>query len=255
MPDTAQTLCIEALTVAGIVGDGQTPSGMIVNATFSRLNRMLAQWQRKRWLIWHLVESKFAANGIKGGDGNPFLIGPGGDAFTQVVSGAPMNFRPDRIEAAFNRQVIPAQPNNIDYNLEEMKSYEDWCNVALKTLGSFPSYYFYDPASPIGRLYVWPVPTPAGLYEIHIITKEVLSSFTSLAAPLLAPPEYAAAITWNLGKITRIAFRKPPDEALNAEARMALNTLRQANAQVARLRIPDDLVRPGIYNVFSDQIR
>lgn len=243
---TARDLCIEALTVSGVVGDGQTASGMIINATFARMNRMLAQWQRKRWLIWHLVESKFAGDGSKGGDGNPILLGPNGDI--KMV-------RPDRIEAAFLRQTILAQPNQIDYNLEEMKSYEDWANVALKTLKSFPSYYFYDAAFPLGKLYVWPVMSPAGLYETHILTKEVLAAFASLASAVTLPPEYEPAITWNLGRVTRIAFRKPPDEELNKEARIALNTLRQANAQVPRARMPDDLTRPGIYNIFSDQIR
>lgn len=245
---TARDLCNEALTVSGVVGDGQTASGMIINATFARLNRMLSQWQRKRWLIWHLVETKAAADGNTGGDGSPFLVGQAQGANFNMV-------RPDRIEAAWNRQVIPAQPNNIDYPLEEMKSYEDWANVALKTLKSFPSYYMYDPAFPIGKLYVWPVPSPAGLYEIHILTKEVLGAFANLASAVQLPPEYEPAITWNLAKLTRIAFRKPADEELNKEARLALNVLRQANAQVPRSRMPDDLVRPGIYNIFSDSIR
>jgi len=237
---------MEALTVSGIVGDGQTASGMIINSTFARLNRMLAQWQRKRWLIWHLVEDKFVGNGIKGGDGDPILLGPNGDI--KMV-------RPDRIEAAFLRQTIPSQPNNIDYPLEEMKSYEDWCNVALKTQKSFPSYFFYDPAFPLGKLYVWPVMAPAGLYETHIVTKEVLSAFASLASPVLLPPEYEGAICWNLARITRAAFRKPVDEEINKLAKENLNTIRSANAAVSRLRMPDDLTRPGIYNIFSDQIR
>ena len=243
---TARDLCNEALTVSGIVGDGQTASGQIINATFGRLNRMLAQWQRKRWLIWHLVENKVTGDGNKGGDGNPFLIGPNGDI--KIA-------RPDRIEGAWLRQPIPSQPNPIDYPLEEMKSYEDWATVALKTLKSFPSYFFYDPAIPLGKLYVWPVMSPAGQYETHILTKEVLSAFASLTSPFLLPPEYEGAITWNLARITRVAFRKPKDEEINALARENLNTIRSANAAIPRLRVPDDLYRPGIYNVFSDQIR
>lgn len=248
---TAADLVSEALTIAGIVGDGQSASGMITNATFKRMNRMLAQWQRKRWLIWHLVETALVADGLHGGAGSPFTVGPAPPG----TAGNFNMFRPDRIEAAFNRQVIPTQPNAIDYPLEEMKSYEDWANVALKTLGSFPSYFFYDPAMPLGKLYVWPVPTPAGLYEVHIITKEVLAQFATLGSALATPPEYESAIIFNLARITRVAFRKPADAELNSLARENLNVLRMANAQVPRLRMPDDLTRPGVYNVFSDTIR
>jgi hypothetical protein len=243
---TARDLCVEALTVSGVVGDGQTASGMIINATFARMNRMLSQWQIKRWLIYHLVEHKFVGDGTKGGDGAPIIVGPGGDI--NMV-------RPDRIEKAFQRQTILSQPNQIDYPLEEMKSYEDWTNIALKTLKSFPSYFFYDPAFPLGKLYVWPVMSPAGLYEAHIITKEVLGRFASLASAVLLPPEYEGAITWNLARITRAAFRKPMDAEINALARENLNSIRSANAAIARLEMPDDLTRPGIYNIFSDQIR
>lgn len=241
MTVTAQTICVEALTLSGVVGDGQTPSGMIINATFARMNRMLSQWQRKRWLIWHLLETAYVSQSE-----NFNTVGPGG------------NFnipRPDRIEAAFARQILTNQPNNIDYPLEEMKAAEDWTNVALKTLKSFPSYFFYDAAMPVGKLYTWPVCTPAGVFEIHIWTKEVLSQFPNLATAFALPPEYEAAIIYNLTRITRMAFRKSADNEVNAFARESLAVIRKANAQVSRLTMPADLTRPGIYNIFSDQVR
>jgi hypothetical protein len=252
---SARDICTEALTVSGIVADGQTASGNVVNATFGRLNRMLSQWQLQRWLIWHLVENKVIGNGILGGDQNPFLIGPGGMVLAPNGTPLPLYPRPDRIEFAFLRQTIPTQPNNIDYPLEQMFSYEDWANIALKTLGSFPSYFFYDPATPLGKLYVWPVMFPTGLYETHIITKEVLGGFASLTTAVLLPGAYEPAMSWNLARLTRIAFRRPPDPELNKEAKKALNVIRMPNVQVPRLVQPPDLVRPGIYNVFSDNIR
>lgn len=240
MPTTAQTICLEALTIAGVVGDGQTASGMITNATLNRMNRMLSQWQRKRWLIWHLKESSYLSQGE-----NSFTVGPGG------------NFnipRPDRIEVAFFRQLVTAPGQAIDYPLEEMKSWEDWANVALKTLKSFPSYFFYDSDFPIGKLYAWPVPQ-SSLFEVHLLVKEQLAQFPNLATPFLLPPEYEAAIIYNLTRITRMAFRKPVDAEVNAMARESLAVIRKANAQVSRLTMPADLTRPGIYNIFSDQVR
>jgi hypothetical protein len=60
---------------------------------------------------------------------------------------------------------------------------------------------------------------------------------------------------WELARISRIAFRKPADQELNKEASKALKVVRMPNTQVPRLIQPPDLVRPGIYNIFSDQIR
>jgi hypothetical protein len=252
---SARDICTEALTVAGVLGDGQSPSGAMINATFGRLNRMLSQWSLKRWMVWHLVENKVLGNGTLGGDQAPFLLGPGGMQVTPAGAAIPTFTRPDRIEYAFLRQTIPSQPNNIDYPLEQMFSYEDWGQIALKTLGSFPSYFFYDADVPLGKLYIWPVMSPANLYETHFLTKDVFGRFASLSAAVLFPPAYEPAMSWELARISRIAFRKPKDEELNKEARIALNVVRMPNTQVPRLIQPPDLVRPGIYNVFSDQIR
>ena len=241
---TANSYCIFALKKAGIIGVGQSALAEDINDTFTELNDMLSQWQNERWKIWHLVETKIIANG-KGGDSNPYFVGPGGDI--NMV-------RPDRVEKAFNRQINPANPNQIDYDLTEMQSYEDWAYVALKTLVSFPSYYFYDAAMPLGKLYIWPVPTPA-IYEPHIITKEVLNRFSALNIPSTLPLSYDAAIKWSLARRTRANYRKPKDEEINALARGAINVLRKSNTTIPALRQPDDLTRPGVFNIFSDQIR
>lgn len=242
---TANDLCIEGLKTAGLVGLGQSAQREDINRIFLALNAMLAQWQRRRWLIWHLIETAFTATAASQAAGF-MTVGPAGNFA--------LSPRPDRIEFAWNRQTVPVNPNAIDYPLEEMKSYEDWGNVALKSLASFPSYFFYDSGFPSGKLYVWPVPQ-ASLYEIHILTKESLGQFATTATAVNLPLEYTAAIQFNLARRARAMWRKPADPELNALARDATNVIRMANTQIARLTMPSDLVRPGIFNIFSDQIR
>ena len=82
-----------ALVDSGVLGVGQIALAQDVNNTFTRLNQMLAQWQRKRWLIWHLIDLSVPSTGAQS-----YSIGPGGDI--------PMLVRPDRIESAFFRQII-----------------------------------------------------------------------------------------------------------------------------------------------------
>jgi hypothetical protein len=88
---TALDLITGAMDDAGITGVGQTPLAEDTNKALNRLNAMIAQWSRRRWLVYHLTDIVFTGTGALS-----YSIGPGGDI--SVV-------RPDRIEAAFFRQL------------------------------------------------------------------------------------------------------------------------------------------------------
>jgi len=62
------------------------------------------------------------------------------------------------------------------------------------------------------------------------------------------------ALYLTLAEILRAAYRLPVDPGLSARAKEAREVLRGANTALARLRMPDSLVRPGVYNPYSDQI-
>jgi hypothetical protein len=230
-----------ALKSVGVIGVGQTPLAEDSNDAFTQLNMMLGQWNRKRWLVYHLVTS-----GIVSTAAQSYSVGPGGDINVPK--------RPDRLEAAFFRQLIQSQPNQIDYPLEILEAREDYNNIALKQLQSFPSYIFYDSDWPTGHIYPWPVPQSA-IYEVFITYKETLTAFTGLTQSIVLPDEYLAALMFNLAIRLYPQYSRPPDPVIVGLASDALNTIRGANVQIARLQMPTDLVRPGIYNPYSDQIR
>ena len=79
---------------------------------------------------------------------------------------------------------------------------------------------------------------------------------TGLTTPLDAtlPNEYFQALYLSLAEILRSAYRLPGDPALTGRAKESREVLRDAAAANARLTMPDDLIRPGTYNVYSDQI-
>lgn len=232
-----------ALKDSGVLGVGQSALAEDLNDTFTRCNQMLAQWQRKRWLIWHLIDLSILSTGAQS-----YSVGPGGDIDMPV--------RPDRLESAFFRQIINAQPpNQIDYSLEILESREDYNRIALKQLSSFSMYIFYDSDFPLGHIFPWPIPQ-ANIYEVHVNVKALLNSFTSLGQTIVLPPEYDAAILFCLMQRLRVAYRLPQDPGIDGLAKDALNTLRKANAQIPRLQMPSGVVRPsGYYNVYSDQVR
>lgn len=236
---TPNTLINLALKMTGVLGVGQTASAEDTNDSFSVLNMMLAQWQRKRWLIWHLVDVSCASTGAVS-----YTIG----------TGANFNVaRPDRIESGFFRQTITAAPNQVDYPMTLISSREEYNRIALKQLSTFPEYCFYDSAYPTGTLYFWPVPQ-ASQFEMHLSLKEQLTQFTSLSQTINLPAEYQEAIMYNLAGRLRPMYQLPPDPTITSLAVASLDVVRGANAQIPTLTMPDDMTlgKPG-YNIYSDR--
>lgn len=230
-----------ALKDAGILGVGQTALAEDSNDALTRLNGMLALWQRRRWLVWSLQDYA--------------KISTGAQSYT-VVSGGDFDVpRPDRLEdGCFVRQINTGSQAS-DYSLTLIESREDYSQISLKTLqGGPPGYIFYDSANPTGRVYPWPIPQ-ATIYEIHILLKAQLGSFSGLATTFTSPPEYEEAMRYNLAIRLRSAYQMDPDEVLMGLAASALNTIRNANAQIPSLSMPAALMRPigaGGYNIYSD---
>lgn len=239
---TALDIITLAYKDAGILGVGQSLLPEDINDGLTRLNMMIAQWRVKRWLIWHLVDKSVVSTGAQS-----YSVGPGADIDVPV--------RPDKLETAYFRMLPGANGTQaVDYPLQLLFSYEDYARITLKTLVSFSQCIFYDSAWPEGRIYPWPLPQ-ASLYEIHIVLKHVLSEFSDLTSTFDFPPEYLAALHYNLVVRSRAAYRMPEDPGFTALAADAMQTLRSANAQIPSLVMPDNLVRPGVYNIYSDQTR
>lgn len=220
-----------ALRVSGITGLGQVASTTDVNDAFTMLNQMAAQWARKRWLVPHLLDVALPLTGA---------------ASYTVGSGGALNIvRPDRIEYAYYR-LRPSAANPVDYPLAVIDNHEDWAAVQLKSLRSLPAAVFYDTSWPLATLYVYPV-TPIGssVYELHILVKDGMGAFASLDADTGLPPEYDAALLYNLAARLRPAYGLGPDGSVTALALDALNTIRKANTQIPLARMPAGLPGTG----------
>ena len=235
-PYTANDLILLALKGAGIVGVGQSALPQDIADTFRMMNGMLGQWSRKRWLIWHLLDISVAITGAQ-----RYSIGISGD----------YDFpRPDRLEGAYFRQFTSTQP--VDFPLQILESMEDYAQIALKELSTWPQAIFYDAAYPIGYVYPVPIPNVGGVYELHILVKDTLNQFLDLTAPVRLPPEYFEAIWSNLA--IRLGAFYPGavvTEFTVGIAKASLATIRGANAQIPRLRMPTQLTRPRLFNIYS----
>lgn len=249
-------LCQASLRMANVIGVGQTALAEDAATAQEHLQWMLQEWERKRWLVYHLVQLSVTSTGAQA-----YSIGPGGDMDTNAFalpfgSQFGQSARPNRVEYAFLRQLTQSQPNQIDYPLEQLQAREDYDKIALKQLQSFPGYFFYDSAWPLGYIYAWPVPQ-ANIYALHVTVREQLPvAFANQATPVSLPYEYYNAIVMNLAIRLRARYGIPSfqGDPLPGLAKDALNALRAGNAQIPRLQTPADLARPLIYNIFSDRM-
>lgn len=261
---TVVDICRAALKECGAIGVGQTPLSEDINDAWTRLQWMLQQWERKRWLVYHLVDVAIVSTGA-----TVYSIGPGGNIDTnqnanpfnnqfnnQFGPSTKVSVRPDKIESAYLRQLVLSQPNQIDYPLTILQSREDYNKIALKQLNSFPSYIFYDTAWPLGFLYPWPIPQ-AAIYEVHVTIKEQLPvQFLNTSSVFNLPYEYYNAMVLNLAIRLRPKYGIATfqGDMLPGLAKDALAVLRGANTQIARLGMPPELSRPSLYNIFSDRV-
>lgn len=151
---TARDFVTLAMKEAGVVGLGQTPNSEDINNCYTLLIRMLAQWQKRRWIVPNLIDVYATANGNISN-----TIGPG-----QYYN----TLRPDKIQSAYFKHVNSGS-NDVSYPLIPIWSYEDYSQISLKQLLTWPTYYFYDNAFPVGNVFIWPIPDAN--YEIHLILK------------------------------------------------------------------------------------
>jgi hypothetical protein len=232
--DNVGQLLQNALEDGGIVGVDEDIENIVLNKAFRHANWLLAQWARKRWLVYSITDYAFVSTGAQ-----TYSVGRG-----QTID---INPRPDRLEYAFLRFINSGgQPAQfpVDIRLDIIPSKEDYARITVKSIGTLPWRIFYDPQWPLGVLFPWPVPQ-ATIYEIHCGFKTVLPRFTSAQQPINFPPEYEAALNWSLAGNLRTSFGLPDDPRISKLARNGTNTIRLANQAMSTLRMPSFLQNRG----------
>lgn len=239
-PRTANSLITQALKKSGVLGQGQVGSAEDFNDALLDLNQMLAQWRTQRWLVYRLADVSLVSTGAQ-----TYTVGIGGDFNIQ---------RPAQIASGFFRQLNPtAGPSGlVDFPMGIIRSREDYNLIALKQMPSFPQLVYYDNTYPLGTLHVWPIVSTS--FEIHIACLQDLEQIGSLTQIINLPPEYDAALMWNLAARLRPSYQLDPDKTVTAMAKVALNVIRNATDQVPLAQIDPALLGIGgvRYDMYSD---
>ena len=170
LPTTPSDIINLALKTANVIGVGQTPLAQDTNDCFNQLNMMMAQWQRRRYMVYNLVTVGLQATGAL-----TYSVGTGGD-FNIT--------RPVKLESAFFR-MNKNTPLPVDYPLEVLRAQEDYNRISIKNLNAFPQYAYYNTGFPLGELYIWPVPN--NQYEIFISVMVQLEAFQTINDQIVLP--------------------------------------------------------------------
>lgn len=167
---TARDVITLSLKEAGILGVGQTALAEDINDGFTLLKNMLAQWQKRRWIVPALMDLSMPGNGQKSN-----TIGPGG--YWDVP-------RPNDIKGAYFIQ-LNTQSSPISFQLRKIFSYEDYIRIPLKELSTFSGAFFYDGDWPLGNVFIYPI--PSSLYEVHLLVERQLV-FTGIQEGSITTP-------------------------------------------------------------------
>jgi len=239
---TARDVVEQALKKAGILGIGRTASASDANDGLADLNNMISEWNTQRWMTWALLDVSKVSTGAAS-----YTVGPAGDFA--------VSRRPDRIEAAYLRQLNTAGNLYVDTPVEIIPSREEYSRLTLKRLTSFTLYVFLDTAWPTGIAYFYPLAN-AAIYEYHLLFKNVAPVLTLDTDLSVVPDHYIGCMKFNLARRLRQAYGKgmQPDVELNNLARNSLDVVKQSNIQIPELVMPRTLiVQSSGYNILSDQ--
>jgi hypothetical protein len=208
------------------LGIGQTAQAEDMNTGFDLLVEMIGMWQRDRFLAWRLTEQIIPSTGAQS---------------------YPMTDRPPRLDSAYARLLTGQQIagiNNagpVDFPLYLIDSMDEYNEIGLKQLTTFPAAVWYSPDYPTGMIFPWPIP-PANQFDLHVFYRAGLPTYTAITDPLNLPPEYVRAARYELALMVQMDYGLParPDHAAAMAGTKA--AIRAANAHVAQLGMPAALV-------------
>ena len=203
---SAADIIKRSLRLIGAIAGGETPSSTEQADALEALNAMLDSWRTESLAVYALRDETLSLTGAAS-----YTIGSGGNLNTT---------RPVKIESAYERA------SDTDYPVK-IASAAAWYALASKSTSStnVAEWLYYEPAYPLGTLYLYPKPTTGVL---HLVTWVPLTSYAASDSVAL-PPGYQDAITYHLALRLAPEFGRPVTPELAALAKAAKDNIQRVN--------------------------
>lgn len=198
---TAQQLINAALRKIGVISAAQTASTTQESNALETLQMLLRSWSAERIMVYYIVEGE---NFTLAAGTSRYTIGDGGDFDT---------VRPVSILGAY-------VASGIDYPLEIIDRAR-YRKISIKTLGDTSAWLWYNPAYPLGEIYLY----PTGSGTIYLDSQKPLTEPTTIVSSVQFPPEYDRAIAFNLAVDLAPDYDKTVTQTLATLARDARNNV------------------------------
>lgn len=184
---TVRDLINRSLRILGILASGETPEASISQDALTAMNSIIDAWKNNGFLIY---ENEYQQLSLISGQ-QTYTLGSGGDfAIT----------RPGSIEKAS----VVIGGNEIPI---EVITFEQWAAISNKDLQSdIPQKLFYNPASPLGELNIWPKPSNTPVINIYL--QKPVDKFSSINATVELPAGYENLLVYGTADMIAPEFGK-----------------------------------------------
>lgn len=214
MAVTARAVIQGALKLLTVLDPLETVEPQDAEDGLEVLNDMIDQWA--------LAElNLFASTNITGSfAGVSATVGPSG-----VINAT----RPQQINHAFYTS------GGQDLELDVMRNRASYDRINEKLLAGVPERVFYEPTSPLGTLYVWPVPPGVTSYTLNVDL--LFTQFADLDTQYQLPPGYRTALKTLLCEPLAPVYSKPINPDLKHMITMSRRMLKRSNVVVPELTL------------------
>lgn len=230
MATTASTIITTAFNNLNVYMPGDSIPAADSSLALTLLNGMMGQWALQTGTIPVEARETFALTAGKGGPGNVYTLGSGGNLDTARIPSAAHLTRAGLLLGGSTPAVEIPRTVYTD---------ETYAAIRVKDLTTalFTGVY-YNPtfASGFGSVSLWPVPNTA-LHQLVLYRLQQLNQFVSLTASYDLSLGYDEAIWTNLTLRLAMPFgRKVPDD-LRELARSSLGVIKGSNLKMVDLPI------------------
>lgn len=209
-------IIVDALIEIGMLAPGEEANldAEVAQWAFRKFNYLCDVWQAKKAFVWSYTWSLYTLTPQL----SPHTIGPSGTA-TFDTAGQP---RPVKIESA--TQVLSQSPSGLVETPITIRDAAWWAANQTKGIDTdVVTDLYYDPTSPDGSLYFWPVPNQAN--QVRMQLWQTVSQFVAVTdaiggpnGPGTLPQAYRAALMLTLAETLLPGARREAHSVLIASA-------------------------------------
>lgn len=231
---SALDIVTDAMIEIGMLAPGDVPDGDSGQWAFRKLNYLIDEWQAQAGKVYSYQYNVYSlVAGL-----SPHLIGPS-SAATFNTNGQP---RPVRLESA--ALLLNNAPTTVDLPMN-IRDHDWWALNQVKDIQTnVPTDVYYDPTSPDGSLFFWPVPSVTAPARLQFWN--TISQYTTITDPLggpsgpgTLPPAYRAALMYTLAERLIPGSRRQATPELGIQAAYARAALFSNNGKSPRISTQD----------------